>query len=67
MTGNWVRSTDISKQQSPIKQADMPDCSFCNQKPSHAGKLVAGPELFICWGCVKLAGEIFRETGFPIS
>jgi hypothetical protein len=38
-------------------------CSFCGRSEKIAGRLVAGPGVHICGGCVALAGEILdREA-----
>jgi len=36
-------------------------CSFCGKEQSVVKKLIAGPAVYICDGCVRLAGEILRE------
>ncbi|WP_018684979.1 ClpX C4-type zinc finger protein [Actinokineospora enzanensis] len=44
------------------------NCSFCAKPSPEVGKLVAGPGVFICDGCVALAAEVIREaTGAPDS
>jgi ATP-dependent Clp protease ATP-binding subunit ClpX len=36
-------------------------CSFCGKEQSVVKKLIAGPAVYICDGCIRLAGEILRE------
>ena len=36
-------------------------CSFCQKSQHGVRKLIAGPGVFICDGCVKLCGDIMRE------
>jgi len=36
-------------------------CSFCGRSEKVAGRLVAGPGVHICGGCVALAGEILHR------
>ena len=44
------------------KQNNENKCSFCGLNQSEAYKLIAGPNIFICDGCVKTAYNlIFRE------
>jgi ATP-dependent Clp protease ATP-binding subunit ClpA len=38
-------------------------CSFCGKDPASAGRLVAGPGVWICSECVTLATEIIAEAG----
>jgi hypothetical protein len=40
-------------------------CSFCRKPNTAVGKLVAGPGVFICDGCVALASQII--AGSPTS
>ncbi|WP_219472216.1 ClpX C4-type zinc finger protein [Nonomuraea rhizosphaerae] len=42
------------------KAAD-PACTFCGSGKAQVARLVAGPGVFICDGCVRLAGEVVRE------
>jgi hypothetical protein len=37
-------------------------CSFCGRKPNEVRKMVSGPWVFICDGCVALASEAMREN-----
>jgi ClpX C4-type zinc finger len=36
-------------------------CSFCGKTKDEVGRLVAGPGVFICDGCVRLCAEILDE------
>ncbi len=36
-------------------------CSFCRASREEVGKLVAGPGVFVCDGCVRLAHEVLSE------
>src|SRR5438552_8851147 len=36
-------------------------CSFCGRSEKIAGRLVAGPGVHICGGCVALAADILRR------
>jgi len=36
-------------------------CSFCGKEQSVVKKLIAGPAVYICDGCIRLAGEILQE------
>jgi hypothetical protein len=36
-------------------------CSFCGKSNTEVGRLVAGPGVHICDGCVELAGSIVEE------
>ncbi|WP_370950102.1 ClpX C4-type zinc finger protein [Amycolatopsis sp. cg5] len=38
------------------------DCSFCRKSNDEVGKLLAGPGVFICDGCVDLAAKIMAGT-----
>jgi len=37
-------------------------CSFCNRVEPEVGKLVAGPESYICDTCVAICVDILAET-----
>ena len=41
-------------------------CSFCNKTEDDVKKLVAGPHVYICDGCVKIATDIM-EHDVPAS
>lgn len=47
-------------------------CSFCGKPPQSVSKLVAGPSVHICDGCIDAAGAAFRaqsmhEGGLPFE
>ena len=41
-------------------------CSFCGKANSEAGKLIAGPGVYICDECVGLCGEIIEKEQRPV-
>lgn len=38
-------------------------CSFCHKAPDEVGKVVAGPNVYICSECIKLCLDIITENG----
>ncbi len=38
-------------------------CSFCRRKEAEVSKLVAGPRVYICDGCVALASRLMEGSG----
>jgi hypothetical protein len=36
-------------------------CSFCNKSKDEVDRLVAGPGVFICDGCIRLAEQVIAE------
>ena len=38
-------------------------CSFCNKAQHDVKKLIAGPTVYICDGCVDICNEIIAEGG----
>ena len=38
-------------------------CSFCRKREDQVQKLVAGPHVFICDSCVKIASDIMEHSG----
>lgn len=38
-------------------------CSFCGKTAAQVAKLVAGPKVYICDGCVAQASRIMVESG----
>ncbi|OGR17578.1 MAG: ATP-dependent protease ATP-binding subunit ClpX [Desulfobacterales bacterium GWB2_56_26] len=44
-------------------------CSFCGKHQDDVGKLIAGPDVFICDECIELCNEIVqdKETVVPIT
>ena len=41
----------------------MLQCSFCRKTEDEVSKLVAGPDVYICDECVRVAGRLMREPG----
>ena len=37
-------------------------CSFCGKNQEEVGKLIAGPDIYICDECIKLCNEIMAES-----
>lgn len=48
--------TDVKERQT------IASCSFCRKPNSEVEKLVAGPGVFICDGCVVLAAQVIATT-----
>ena len=42
-------------------------CSFCGSTPGQAHKLVAGPDICICDGCIVLAASVLVTAGPPAT
>jgi len=42
-------------------------CTFCSRPPSEIQKLIAGPDVFICDGCVALAEERLARGAGPLA
>jgi ClpX C4-type zinc finger len=40
-------------------------CSFCGKAQNEVGKLIAGPDVYICNECVDLCCEIIEEEHRP--
>jgi ATP-dependent Clp protease ATP-binding subunit ClpX len=41
------------------------ECSFCGKSEKEVNKLVAGPDVYICDGCVELCSQIIAEASAP--
>jgi ClpX C4-type zinc finger protein len=53
---------DVGSGKGAMKECRMETgCSFCGVQRSEARKLIAGPGVFICDGCVDLAVEVLAE------
>ncbi len=37
-------------------------CSFCGKSEHEVAKLIAGPTVFICDGCIELCNKVIEET-----
>ena len=42
-------------------------CSFCGKSEHDVKKLVAGPSVFICDGCIELCNNCIREPGGQVA
>jgi hypothetical protein len=42
-------------------------CTFCERPPSEITGLIAGPDVFVCDGCVALAETALKGQGSPLS
>jgi hypothetical protein len=42
-------------------------CSFCGKGQREVKKLIAGPTVYICDGCIKLCNDILAEEGQPLG
>jgi ClpX C4-type zinc finger len=40
------------------------ECSFCDKPEREAMKLIAGPTVYICDGCIGDAGDLFMRNGW---
>jgi ATP-dependent protease Clp ATPase subunit len=40
-------------------------CNFCGKRRDQVRKLVAGPGVFICDGCIELCSDVIREEDKP--
>ena len=48
---------------SPVQELPMAiRCSFCRKSKDEVAKIVAGPGVFICDGCVGLAAAVIAES-----
>lgn len=63
----WVMLTGAQIQGDRENPGVIPDCSFCKEKPSNIGEMVAGPNLFICRNCVIDACEALKDSGYPVD
>ena len=43
------------KDEQPIR------CSFCGRRENQAGRLIAGPGVYICNECVQACSELLRD------
>lgn len=55
MAGKWVTASEDRKARLGSEKVEITVCSFCRKSPDHIGKLVAGPDVFICQNCVAEA------------
>lgn len=55
---------DVSTGKGAVKpSASDGSCGFCGRRAAEVGKVIAGPGLLICDGCVDLAHEVVAEGG----
>ena len=57
---------DVSEQTTtaPLpRMAESLACSFCQKHQRDVGKLIAGPTVYICDGCVNVAADFVRSLG----
>jgi hypothetical protein len=52
----WIRTGDRSRTRHP-----QPSCTFCGKPQDRVRKLIAGPGVFICGGCVTLARHVIAD------
>jgi ClpX C4-type zinc finger len=53
----WARVRD-GRSRTPSPQLE---CTFCGKEQNQVRKLIAGPGVYICDGCVALAGNVLRS------
>jgi ATP-dependent Clp protease ATP-binding subunit ClpX len=53
------------KRPPPPRRSPRPKCSFCGKSQSKARKLVAGPGVYICNECIRLAAIVVEEGPDP--
>jgi hypothetical protein len=44
-----------------------PQCSFCGKHQSEVERLIAGPSVFICDGCVRLCADVLEYRARPMT
>ncbi|MCA1849710.1 MAG: hypothetical protein LC672_01325 [Acidobacteria bacterium] len=40
-------------------------CSFCGKSETEVKKLVAGPKVYICNGCVDICNRVIADADIP--
>jgi len=45
------------------KDKDVPRCSFCGKPQDEVLRLIPGPSIRICDGCVRVCNEILADEG----
>jgi len=58
----WVRR----REQRPPRRDLVLACTFCGKAQEQVHKLIAGPGVYICDGCIALAGNLLR-SGHPAA
>jgi ClpX C4-type zinc finger len=56
----WVRADSAGRRPGPPRLA----CSFCGKQQNEVRKLIAGPGVYICDGCLAVAGNVI-SSGDP--
>ena len=41
-------------------------CSFCGKRQDQVGRLIAGPNVYICDECVRLCGSIIADGALSV-
>jgi hypothetical protein len=68
LTGLLPQLEEILKGQTmPTPQVAELMCSFCDKHHENVAKLIAGPTVYICDGCVGDAGALFMRYGWRPS
>lgn len=57
----WFGKSYEQKPDPPVAAPEL-FCSFCGKSQRHVSKLIAGPEVWICDGCVMLCRDIIEEN-----
>jgi ClpX C4-type zinc finger len=52
----WLRARDGGRRDRPLLA-----CTFCGKRQNQVRKLIAGPYVYICDGCIGLASSVIRE------
>jgi ATP-dependent Clp protease ATP-binding subunit ClpX len=47
----------------PVLATRKPHCSFCVKSSDEVAKLIAGPGVFICDGCVRICNDVLGRPG----
>jgi len=53
----------LKRQTMPTSQVEDLICSFCDKHHDNVAKLIAGPTVYICDGCIGEAGALFMRYG----
>ena len=54
----------VTRPSSPTPRIEDLACSFCDKNQREVAKLIAGPTVYICDGCVGDAGALFMRYGW---
>jgi predicted flap endonuclease-1-like 5' DNA nuclease len=58
----FLDSAGLAENEAEVRQRSEPRCSFCGRSEEEAGRLAAGPGVYICAPCVALQAEVLRNT-----